>query len=29
MDDVCHEAALLLVVARYDCIIAGVGGARQ
>ena len=29
MDDVCHEAALLLVVARYDFIIAGAGGAHQ
>ena len=29
VDDVCHEAALLLIVARYDCIIAGVGGAHQ
>ena len=29
VDDVCHEAALLLIVARYDCIIAGVAGARQ
>ena len=29
MDDVCHEAPLLLVVARYDCIIAGAGGAHQ
>ena len=29
MDDVCHEAALLLVVARYDCIIAGAGDAHQ
>ena len=25
----CHEAALLLVVARYDFIIAGAGGAHQ
>ena len=29
VDDVCHEAALLLVVARYDCIIAGADGAHQ
>ena len=29
VDDVCHEAALLLVVARYDCIIAGEDGAHQ
>ena len=29
VDDVCHEAALLLVVARYDCIIAGAGSAHQ
>ena len=29
MDDVCHEEALLLVVARYDCIIAGADGAHQ
>ena len=26
-DDVCHEAALLLIAARYDCIIAGAAGA--
>ena len=29
VDDVSHEAALLLVVARYDCIIAGAGSAHQ
>ena len=29
VDDICHEAALLLVVARYDCIIAGEDGAHQ
>ena len=29
VDDICHEAALLLVVARYDCIIAGADGAHQ
>ena len=29
MDDVCHEAALPLIAARYDCIIAGAAGARQ
>ena len=29
VDDVCHEAALLLIAARYDCIIAGADGARQ
>ena len=29
MDDVCHEAALLLIAARYDCIIAGAAGAHQ
>ena len=29
VNDVCHEAALLLVVARYNCIIAGAGGAHQ
>ena len=29
VDDVCHEAALLLIAARYDCIIAGAAGARQ
>lgn len=28
-DDVCHEAALLLLAARYDCIIAGTDGAHQ
>ena len=29
VDDVCHEAALLLIAARYDCIIAGTAGAHQ
>ena len=29
VDDVCHEAALLLIAARYDCIIAGAAGAHQ
>ena len=29
VDDVCHEAALLLLAARYDCIIAGAAGAHQ
>ena len=29
VDDICHEAALLLVAARYDCIIAGAAGAHQ
>lgn len=29
VDDVCHEAAFLLLVARYDCIIAGADGAHQ
>ena len=29
VDDVCHEAALLLIAARYDCIIAGADGAHQ
>lgn len=29
VDDVCHEAALLLLAARYDCIIAGADGAHQ
>ena len=29
VDDVCHEAALLLIAARYDCIIAGASGAHQ
>lgn len=29
VDDVCHEAALLLLAARYDCIIAGAGGTHQ
>ena len=29
VDDVCHEAALPLIAARYDCIIAGAAGARQ
>ena len=29
MDDIRHEAALLLIAARYDCIIAGAGDARQ
>ena len=29
VDDVCHEAALLLIAARYDCIIAGAGGPHQ
>lgn len=28
-DDICHEAALLLLAARHDCIIAGAAGARQ
>ena len=28
-DDICHEAALLLIAARYDCIIAGAAGAYQ
>ena len=29
VDDVCHEAALPLIAARYDCIIAGAAGAHQ
>ena len=29
VDDVCHEAALLLIAARYDCIIAGAADAHQ
>ena len=29
VDDVCHEAPLLLIAARYDCIIAGAAGAHQ
>ena len=29
VDDICHEAALLLLAARYDCIIAGAAGAHQ
>ena len=29
VDDVCHEAALPLIAARYDCIIAGASGAHQ
>ena len=29
VDDVCHKAALLLLAARYDCIIAGADGAHQ
>ncbi len=29
VDDICHEAALPLIAARYDCIIAGAGGAHQ
>ena len=29
VDDVCHDAALLLIAARYDCIIAGADGAHQ
>lgn len=29
VNDVCHEAALPLIAARYDCIIAGAAGAHQ
>ncbi len=29
VDDVCHEVALPLIAARYDCIIAGAAGAHQ
>ena len=29
VNDVCHESALPLIAARYDCIIAGAAGARQ
>ena len=29
VDDVCHEAALPLIAARYDCIIAGASDAHQ
>ena len=29
VNDVCHEVALPLIAARYDCIIAGAADARQ